>query len=389
VKSQDRFTSLDSLRGLAALTVLLNHLVLSIPGFAELLWADHSAVHKFSLEWKHFISFSVLHLFWDGPAAVLVFFVLSGFVLTLAINNKPMPYASYLLKRVVRIWLPFAAAIALMLIAWFFTHNFLLNDKYSTWLAEISNSSVSPETIFGQFMMTGKRTDLTLNPIMWSLTHEMRISVVMPVIVFAVLRAPKFTVFAAILLVVPGSVFPWLYSIGSWSILASMLQTFSYLPLFILGGFIAIYKDNIRQTISMLNGWQLFCVWAICCCLLEANWLFTEIAVLHYFLSGIGAGLLVALGFGSARFKSVLDHPVLTWLGHISYPLYLTHFIVLLVCARIGAYLDEPLPLTLMTAFLASLAAADVFTRFIDKPSIGLARALSSMPIFKRNLLGA
>lgn len=63
-----RFHELDGLRGLAALTVFASHLVGS--------FNFHS--NSFAI-----INNSPLHIFWHGEGAVHLFFILSGFVLTL------------------------------------------------------------------------------------------------------------------------------------------------------------------------------------------------------------------------------------------------------------------------------------------------------------------
>ena len=53
-----------------------------------------------------------LRLLVSGPAAVLLFFVLSGFVLTLSLKSEKRPnYPAFAVSRFARIWLPFAVAI--------------------------------------------------------------------------------------------------------------------------------------------------------------------------------------------------------------------------------------------------------------------------------------
>src|SRR6185437_17122993 len=76
-----RLRSLDGLRGIAAGVVLLHHLSMTIPAVSN--GYDNSAnLELFSPAW--WLVASPLKIFVAGPEFVLVFFVLSGYVLTLA-----------------------------------------------------------------------------------------------------------------------------------------------------------------------------------------------------------------------------------------------------------------------------------------------------------------
>ena len=101
--------SLDSLRGIAALVVVLHHVLLSIPGWGE--ERGDLLAHGFGRP-RAWVYLTPLRLLVDGPAAVLVFFALSGLVLAFAfIKADGERYAPYAVKRFTRIWPPFAAAI--------------------------------------------------------------------------------------------------------------------------------------------------------------------------------------------------------------------------------------------------------------------------------------
>ena len=66
-----RMHELDSLRGIAALTVILDHFVAAYVGTLHGLKGPSSRI----------ITYFALHLFTAGHEAVLLFFILSGFVL--------------------------------------------------------------------------------------------------------------------------------------------------------------------------------------------------------------------------------------------------------------------------------------------------------------------
>jgi len=78
-----RYTSLDGLRGLASLVVLVHHCFLISPQLAAAV--DSNGTGPFE-SWVWWVTFTPVHLLWAGQEAVIVFFILSGFVLTNAIR---------------------------------------------------------------------------------------------------------------------------------------------------------------------------------------------------------------------------------------------------------------------------------------------------------------
>jgi peptidoglycan/LPS O-acetylase OafA/YrhL len=95
-----RFYELDSLRGLAAITVVFDHFIR--------IWPP---------EIIHVLDRTPLRLLIAGRQAVILFFLLSGFVFTLPHKrNSPLNYGRFLLKRVRRIYLPYLGALAFAII---------------------------------------------------------------------------------------------------------------------------------------------------------------------------------------------------------------------------------------------------------------------------------
>src|SRR5262245_36856658 len=106
--SSQRFASLDGLRGVAALVVVVHHSLLVSPMLAAAYYGGDitGALHRIAV-------YSPLHLLWGGKEAVVVFFVLSGFVLVMAMRSRSFDWASYFPSRLLRLYLPVAGAVAL------------------------------------------------------------------------------------------------------------------------------------------------------------------------------------------------------------------------------------------------------------------------------------
>ena len=105
-----RFESLDGLRGAAAVAVMLSHALWSHPFIAEavLVSGDRGPL------WVRILTYTPCHLVWLAREAVIVFFVLSGLVLTRPfVCGKPHSYRRYYASRFIRLLLPCWAAIGL------------------------------------------------------------------------------------------------------------------------------------------------------------------------------------------------------------------------------------------------------------------------------------
>ncbi|ADV84179.1 acyltransferase family protein [Terriglobus saanensis] len=103
--SRGRYRGLDTIRGLAAAVVVLDHIELfnSQEHFAHI---PDSLVRS-------------IGVIWNGPAAVIVFFIISGFCIHLPYRgSRPIELGPYFARRLVRVGLP--AAIAFSYSAFFF-----------------------------------------------------------------------------------------------------------------------------------------------------------------------------------------------------------------------------------------------------------------------------
>ena len=128
-----------------------------------------------------------IHIFWAGHEAVLLFFILSGFVLTIPfLKNNYFSYKGYLVKRFFRIYLASVTSIFLAVILIKILDNNLTNVT-SDWINTLWNRDFTIQDVINHLVLIG-HYPTNLNPVLWSLVHEMRISVIFPIIVYFVLR---------------------------------------------------------------------------------------------------------------------------------------------------------------------------------------------------------
>lgn len=118
-KNTHRIEALDSLRGIAALQVLLHHCLLCVPVLYTVF--SYKAPLPFTGAENtilNAVTFSPLHFFWLGSEPVILFFVLSGFVLSIPFNDggQNFDYKAYFVKRLIRLYIPYIVSILLSML---------------------------------------------------------------------------------------------------------------------------------------------------------------------------------------------------------------------------------------------------------------------------------
>ncbi|MFT4020946.1 MAG: acyltransferase family protein, partial [Acinetobacter sp.] len=122
-----KLNAAESIRGLACLAVVFSHLSLSFYPYLHKFGRDDHARGQ----WDYFIHHSPFAFWYSGTAAVFVFFVLSGYVLTYAIlknQNVPKKVLEMSLKRYPRLAIPAFGSCILIWLA------FSLTDISSLWI---------------------------------------------------------------------------------------------------------------------------------------------------------------------------------------------------------------------------------------------------------------
>jgi peptidoglycan/LPS O-acetylase OafA/YrhL len=238
------------LRGLASIAVLLCHLYLIF---------NPTRLSNLLFE------YGPLRVTIGGGEAVILFFILSGFVLSLPFySNNKFNYGQYLTRRICRIYIPYLVSVtlAIALKELFYSGHI---SSLSNWFNDIWDKKIDVATIFKHLIFIGTFNS-NINDVVWSLVHEMRISIIFPIIMFFILRMNwKASIGGGILLSVLSVLYANISDASFWG--TELYSTFHYADLFILGAVIAKHKDNIVKTVSRLkkrNKLLLFLLGFIC-----------------------------------------------------------------------------------------------------------------------------
>jgi peptidoglycan/LPS O-acetylase OafA/YrhL len=311
-----------------------------------------------------FLDWTPLRLLKAGRPAVIFFFVLSGYVLTLALLRQPGPVApvAWALRRTVRLLPPVAASVLLSAgLYWWFSAGQPPDDLGL--LVAVSWSDPPDLASLSRHMVLLETGDFGFhkNVVLWSLAHEWRFSLVVPLALLfrnhvALLLGITFLLRSAAISAGAGEDDAMLGRHLHSTIAATTYLLFT----FAVGAALAL-KEPIPSPAGTVR-------WAAWAAVVAATVSQTDLAA-------IGASaLLILLARGEkGAFVHFLRLPMLQWLGRTSYSLYLVHVPVALALAHA---LHGSLPAAAIAALTVVLAlpAAAVFYVAVERPSLLLSR---------------
>ncbi len=376
--SSDREGALEGLRGIAALSVLLMHLAITFIGsHPDPFWPARLLM---------ILDRTPVSLIWSGNQAVLLFFALSGFVLHRMIASNPRPYRSYVLRRIFRLWPPYVAALFCGIALVYVVGAGRIDDG-APWTNEFLRSQLTRGEILTRLAMVGSFDPTKINPVVWSLVHEMRMSLVLPAIYIAMRKFRVLPVLAVSILISIATLMTF-RSLGRPIGALSLANTLVLQVHFIVGVAIAHSKARIMAFYGRLPssarwgaGLAALILYSNCLPVVgRVNILgMVDDSPLQYFGTAgvlLGAAWIIVAAISSPRLKAVLETRPLLALGRISYSLYLFHFMVLLAVTRALGTTLSSFNVT-MVAFALSLVAAFVANRLIEEPSNRLGKTLT------------
>jgi len=358
------YPELDALRGLAASAVVLDHF--------KNLW-DPSALNPTA----RFLLEKVFILFFNGRCSVILFFLLSGFVLTLPYKRgNELPYGTFALRRLARIYVPYLAALVLAIGADWRFHQPM---QVSAWFSETWTAPLTWPLILQHILLVGNYDVAQINTAFWSLAVEIRLSLLFPLLCIPLLRwNRRFAVFLLGALV--------FLDIASLHFLPRHLDSLSArnatdmtlgLVAFAAGILLARWLEPAKALWARSGHSQRVIFFLVSIGLL--GWLDAISQPRLYILENIltiagGCGVLI-VALSSHRVSRVLNHRLPAWLGRISYSLYLVHATVLFVLVHL--LLGRFTRLQILIPYLVgALGMAALFYFAVEKPSIRLSRSI-------------
>jgi peptidoglycan/LPS O-acetylase OafA/YrhL len=334
-KVKAHISSLDLLRGFAALSVVLFHF--SFPGRQ-----GGGVLVKFYSPTLH-------HMFYWGKLGVEVFFVISGFIIPFSLWDSAYTLADferYMRKRIIRITPPAYVIILFILVQW------AVIDYGLHHTTERINS-ISFLRVVSNLLFIAPFTDSQwFNGVFWTLAIEFQYYVLLGLLFNMMFKDGQFIVF----LVLNCLLFAATYLPGVPH------ETFLlYSPLFAAGSSALFYykgRINLQQYLASLALWALLS-W------LALGWLATLFGV-------VTACLIVFVHF---------NNPIFSFFGKISYSLYLTHVLVgstlEFVLSKIWPSPNNALSIVIIiTLTVVSVLFSYLYYLWVELPFLRLAQRL-------------
>lgn len=365
-----RFYELDSLRGVAALTVVFHH-------FSRIC----------SPRVTYFLDRSPLRLLFAGHQAVILFFLLSGFVLTLPYKKKgSLNYGPFLVKRVCRIYLPYLGALAFAI---FCDRQFPAHRSFNNyWIDWTWSAPITTHLVVQHILFLGNYDWSQFNTAFWSLIYEMRISLVFPFIAIAVLRfRTRWLLLCAAVLSLSFYPLAILFSsvlhLSSHDAAVNSTLTLHYAAFFIIGSVMARHLHAINRWYTGLGTLQAAAIALVSLALYgfsNASSLTRHFSIpANLFDWGVvaGAAMLIVFAMASRPFHSFLTHRTIHHLGQISYSLYLIHATILFALIH-TLFGHVPMSVLLLIYLTLTFIVTEIFYRLIERPTMLLGRRLTA-----------
>jgi peptidoglycan/LPS O-acetylase OafA/YrhL len=351
---------LQSLRGVAALVVVFSHItpIYGLPLPARI----------------------VIDAVCNAHASIIVFFVLSGYVLTGSLLRRGLSWSSVKGFYLVRLFRLFPALWAASLISALFLLALpepTIHPAASYWFAHY----LRPFPSATQLILAALAIDMSLVMPVWTIFIELMGSAIMPLLVAMAVAKTRW--------------FNWvLAGLGIASYLLAhaphRLNSLAYLFNFALGAWLASHDSSFFAARSLP---RLFSA-AFTLIFFRFVWfslrnghpmpLYGYDDPLPMLVEGIAAFFLVgslASEHGRVRY---LRSPLAVWLGNISYSLYLIHFPVAILVAKVlSLKLSDATATSIATAVLLpvvlaiSCCLAFLLYRYIELPFIALGKRVS------------
>ena len=365
--NQKRYVELDALRGIAALTVIIWHF------FCATYTIESKGTKIFLM---------CLYYLVQGRSAVILFFILSGFVLSLPFFRESKPkYGAFVVRRVCRIYLPYLALLACTIMV----RTFVVTKPtpgLSDWFNAYCGEPFSIKTVLEHLFLLGNIHSNVYNNTIWSLIHEMRISLVFPLLFLFVIRVrPLVSIAACVLLSgisLANEVLGWEVSNGWESGYFYSLHISSF---FIIGILLAKHKDYLirwydlrKKAVKII----LFIIAIILYRLSQEIWMInTKLLLISDYGTVFSVCFFMVAALYSGKFSNMLNKPIFKFFGNISYSVYLNHITVLYLSLYL-LYNHLPVPVILLIYIVVAIIFSFITWKVIELPSILLGRKLSN-----------
>ena len=339
--------SIDSLRGLAALSVFFFHMLS--------LYLPEADIYR---PW--FFVFA-------GHEAVILFFVLSGFVLTLSNESVHITYQQYTIRRIFRLYPAYYLSMLLSIVLFLLIKPMPLN-QYTPWFnTHFSNIQLSYTMLLKTLLLFTNEFN-NINGVIWSLVYEVTISILILPLIWRLNTNRSLVIvmlFYAIFFVQRQFIHPSYVLID---------KTIYFSVFFYMGNLVF----RFRKKMVFLDSPIFIPLYILCYSSVYFSFghgIFDK-ATIRDLLTGLGAVGFLCLVLYNRQIKQILDNKIIHFYGKISYSFYLLHIPIMYgVIYMYNGYV--PLIIIMVIIFIITTISSALSYYLIEKKFIRLGRALT------------
>ncbi|MEH4986606.1 acyltransferase [Enterobacter asburiae] len=320
----DKLHHVDGLRGIACLMVVFSHLALIFyPGLHDSNLINNN-------QFVNFIFNSPLSFFYSGTAAVFIFFTLSGFILSHAfMNGKDLleNITPMVTKRYFRLAIP--AVVSCFFCLMVLTSDLPNREMLSSWIQSyrVDNPSIANALYSGSisaFLGDGS----SYNPVLWTMKIELIGSFLTYFLCTTLIKSHK----KSLIILFFGMMFflstiPQKEKYGYIAFLVGIYLFFSNFRVSNISAFIllilGIYAGGIHYGSSPY-------IYTIYYTRFFLNGEESNAYILFNFISGV---IITTIILKNVSFKKTFGHGIFTFMGKVSFSVYLFHLPILNNCS--------------------------------------------------------
>jgi peptidoglycan/LPS O-acetylase OafA/YrhL len=354
LSSETRLDHLDGIRGLAAFSVFVAHCMAMLSaGTLDPFVAQLSEKVK-----------------WLAIPAVDVFFVLSGFCLMYSLERKALNVlgvSQFLVKRILRIYPTYLAAVLFALVCKQLFYRPGSLASMSAWSQAFWVREFTVQDLVDHVLLIFSLDSSKLNPVLWTLNVEMRMSLIFPLIAWMLRMRAGVSGLLTLSALCAG-------------ILLLPVEALRYFPLFAMGAAAAKYRHVLIRRLprSLAPSLLLLVAPGIALVVVRSTvypGIMAQARLVHLAI-GFFATYAILFSASRARLNAFLRTEPVLFLGRISYSFYLLHFPVLLATSFLLTG-KVPVPAIWGIALILSVAAARTSYKRIEVPTQRLGRHLA------------
>ena len=371
-----RIEIFDGMRGLASVIVMIFHMaVWTVYGYSA------NEYKIFANSFWRVATQTPLKMIWGGNEAVLVFYIIGGFVLARPyLSGRKLDFKPFIIKRWIRLMLPYVLVIAMtsILIALFgaWKHDTIdLSGSFNVKWKRVPNA--------GEILLYILGYDYNLNILsgaFWSMVQEWRLSFILPFVAIALHRnrTGKVLGYYAILQVGIDALTNWgMRSDTVWlaHLSESLNRTNYYAIFFVMGAVLAKHLPAIRAFVREHRRFRILSAWSIPF-MIPSQWILSALGLSFrvrnaLLLTGLGIILFLVLCLESPRLTAFFKSKPLLLLGKMSFSLYLTHTTSIILFVTFWGQVIPP-ETALLFSPLFALPVAYLWQQHVETRCLGL-----------------